>query len=49
LFAVRREVLDALLEDPEWSKRLDNAENARQVENVLVEFAKSRGYRIKEI
>jgi len=49
LFAVRTKLLKALLDSPEWSKRLDQAETVRQVENVLVEFAKSRGYRIKEI
>lgn len=49
MFAVRKEILDALLNDAEWCKRLDKAETSKDVENVLIEFARSKGWKIKEV
>ena len=42
--AVRREVVDALLRDKEWSCRLEEAKTTRDVVKVLVEFCKIQGF-----
>lgn len=47
MFAVRREVLAALLADPEWRRRLDEAKTSADVERVFSDFCKARGYKIK--
>jgi len=49
VIAVRREVLDALLADPEWNKRLEQAKTMADVERVFSDFCKARGYKIKHL
>jgi hypothetical protein len=49
MFAVRREVLEELLKDPKWSRRLEKAETLREAIQILVKFAAEKGYRIKAV
>jgi hypothetical protein len=49
IFAVRREVLEELLGDPAWSRRLGEARTLREVQRILLEFAEERGYRVKAV
>ena len=49
MFAVRGKLLKELLEHPEWCRKLDDAETAKDVEKVVSEFARKKGYKIKEI
>ena len=49
MIAVRREVLAALQADPEWNKRLEEAETMAEVEKVLTDFCRARGYKIKHL
>ena len=44
---VKREVVDALLRDKEWSCRLEEAKTTRDVVKVLVEFCKIKGFKVK--
>jgi len=49
MFAVKTELLKALLRDVEWSRRLENAKTMREVESVLREFACEKGWRVEEV
>ena len=49
MFAVKTEFLRALLNDPEWKAKLEKAKTMRQVETVFRDFAKAKGYKIKEV
>ena len=46
-FAVRREVVEALLRDKEWSRRLEEAKTTQEVVKVLGEFCKIKGFKVK--
>ena len=49
MFAVRREVLEELLKDAEWTERLEKAKNFREVERVLRRFARAKRLKVKEV
>ena len=49
MFAVKTELLKALLRDVEWSRRLENANTMREVESVLREFAIEKGWKVEEV
>jgi hypothetical protein len=49
LFAVKAKVVKELLADEEWSKRLEAARTMREVEEVIRQFAKAKGWKIKEV
>jgi hypothetical protein len=49
MFAVRCSVLAALVADEVWRKRLVEAENKFDVERVVAEFAKAKGYVVAEV
>jgi hypothetical protein len=49
MFAVKSKVLEELLHDPEWSRKLENAKTMREVESVLREFAVAKGYKVREM
>ena len=49
MFAVKTELLKALLRDVEWSRRLENANIMREVESVLREFACEKGWKVEEV
>jgi len=46
LFAVKKEVVQSLLADEAWSRRLEDAETEADVVKVLVEFCKSKGFKV---
>lgn len=46
MFAFKGEVLERLLEDPEWAKKLDEAQTSQQVQEVLVSFAEAKGLKV---
>jgi hypothetical protein len=43
MFAVRWEVLEQLLSDPEWTRRFDKAKTTEEIEKVVKAFLKERG------
>jgi hypothetical protein len=43
-FAVRRETMEELMKDPEYNERLKQAETFKQVQAVVVEFCRKKGY-----
>jgi len=49
VFAVKRELLEALLNDAQWLRRLENAKTMCEVESVLREFAVEKGWKIVEV
>jgi len=46
MFAVRREVLKAALENDETRRRMDLALDWREVERILAEFARKNGFKV---
>jgi len=46
MFAFKRELLESLLEDPEWTRKLDEAKTSEQVQKVLLSFAEAKGLKI---
>jgi hypothetical protein len=48
MFAVKAGVLKELFKDEEWTRKLAECRNACDVERVLTEFCKVKGYKIKE-
>ena len=48
MFAVKTELVKALLRDVEWPHRLENANTMREVESVLREFALEKGWKVKD-
>jgi hypothetical protein len=48
-FAVRCEALKAAYADPEYNRRLTVAETVSEIEAVMVEFCRKRGYKAKEV
>ena len=49
MFAVKREVLDALLADPEWEVRLTRAKNTEEIAQVVAAFCEATGRKVKEM
>ena len=49
MFAVKTSVLRALLSDPKWNAKLNDAKTMCEVEMVLREFAREKGYKVKEV
>ena len=49
VFVVRRVVLDALLADSQWTKRLASAKSSVEVERVVSEFTRARGFVVVEV
>jgi hypothetical protein len=49
LFAVRREVLDALFADPEWNKRFAEAKTMADCKRMIVRFCEAKGLKIKKL
>lgn len=41
--ALRREVLQRLLQDPAWSARLDRVKTIPECEKLLLDFAREKG------
>ena len=49
MFAVKRAVLEALLNDSEWLAKLEKAKSWGEVEKVLRLFAEAKKLKVKEI
>jgi hypothetical protein len=49
MFGVKRQLLEALLSDPEWNAKLSSAKTMREVERVLREFVVEKGWKIVEV
>jgi len=46
MLVARREILVALLNDPEWSDRLKAVKNMEEFHKLVVEYAKTKGYKV---
>jgi len=46
MLVARREILVALLNDPEWSERLKAVKNVEEFHKLVVEYAKTKGYKV---
>ena len=49
MFAVKRAVLEALLNDSEWLAKLEKAKSWGEVERVLRSFAEAKKMKVKEV
>ena len=49
VFAVRLTVLLALYADPSWRARLDNARGVAELQAVIVEFGRAKGFEVAEV
>ncbi len=49
MFAVRYDVLAALVADKAWCERLEKAKTTADVEHVVAEFGRAKGYLIVEV
>ena len=48
-FAVRREVLEKLLESREWRERFERCETTKECRDVVEQFCKEQGLKAKRI
>jgi hypothetical protein len=49
LMVLRVDVVEALLKDPVWRRRLAECKTPREVEEVLEAFARAKGFRVVEV
>jgi len=49
MFAVRREILEALFRDLDWAAKMEEAKTGEKVEKVLVDFCRAKGYRVRRV
>jgi hypothetical protein len=47
IFAVKRRVLEKLYADRKWRKRAVACKTLAELQQVVIEFAKAKGFRIK--
>ena len=47
MIALKREVVEALLKDEEWSKKLENAKTFHEALDILIKFCKIKGFKVK--
>jgi hypothetical protein len=48
-FAVRIEVLRALMDSPEWVRRVKGCRTTAEAQECMAEFAESRGWKVEEL
>ena len=48
-FAVRLEVLKAMLANASWKARLDKAKSVAEMQAVIVEFCRYTGWQVAEV
>jgi len=46
MLLARREILMALLNDPEWSDKLKAVKTTEEFHKLVVEYAKTKGYKV---
>ena len=49
VFAVRGRVLNALRADPEWYERALRCRSDVELEQVIVDFGRARGFKVVEV
>jgi hypothetical protein len=49
IFAVRRETMEELMKDPEYNERFKQAETFKQVQAVVTEFCRKKGYLVASL
>jgi len=49
VLATKKKVLDELFKDEKWRRRFDACKSMEQVKRVVFEFARERGYKIREV
>lgn len=49
IFAVRKKLFEAMLSDPEWSRKLDEAKTLERVQDLIEAYAQTHGYRVKAL
>ena len=49
ILAFKKKVLDELLRDEKWRRKFDACKSMEQVKRVVLEFARERGYKIREV
>jgi hypothetical protein len=49
MFVVKSEVIKELLCDEKWRRRLEAAKTIKEAEEVIRQFAKSRGWKVEEV
>lgn len=48
MFAVRREIMEAMFKDSEWGDRLDRAQNTEDIADVVAAYCRSRNMKVVE-
>jgi len=49
IFAVRKKFFEAMLSDPEWSRKLDEAKTLEHVQDLVEAYAQTHGYKVKAL
>ena len=49
MFAIKKKVLDELFEDEKWRRKFDACKSIEQIKRVIFEFAREKGYEIREV
>jgi mannitol/fructose-specific phosphotransferase system IIA component (Ntr-type) len=49
MFATKTSVLAEIFANPEWDKKLSQAKTADQVEKLIAEYCKLKGYKIETV
>ena len=43
----KREVMELLLANPEWNRKLEKAKSTKEMIKILLAFAKEQGFKVK--
>jgi len=46
MFAIRLEALKKLMDDPEFNMKLDKCKSFEEVQKLVIEFAKKKGFKV---
>jgi len=49
ILAFKKKILDELFKDEKWRRKFDACKSIKQIERVILEFARERGYKIREV
>jgi len=49
MFAVKTEVVKRLLSDAMWAEKLSRAKSVEEAAEIVAEFCRAKGYRVKVI
>jgi len=49
VFAVKREILEEMLRDPEWSRRIEEAKSVAEIAEIVAEYCRKKGYRVRRV